>query len=425
MIMKRKLLKQIKNEWRANVWLAAELLVVSVISWYLVDTEYVATSIRNEPKGFDVSHCYRINFEMLNESSPDYVDMGPNTKENRAHRAEIINDHFYKMYNRIENRPEIEAIGMGRNAFHYNSSNNWCHFDIDSIHQNWAVERLVTPGFLRVFRYHGVDGETPEQLAEILERDPQAFFASENMLNQFSDGSSVHDYIGQPVTLGEDFALNLRAVLVTPRYADYVPQNWSYSIVRGASPSEAPYLNEMVVRVKENLDKDFIENFMRDSENMNEGNFYISGVDSFDDIRESFQSGDELHLRNQRIIIIFLAINVFLGVFGTFWFRTQHRIHEIAIRKALGATSIGILRRLISEGLLLLVLITPLALAADFLLVHFELVKYYMFGFTDPVRFAVCALISFGVLALMIVLGILIPALRAMRLSPARALADE
>lgn len=423
--MKKKLLKQIKNEWRTNLWLAAELLVVSVISWYLIDTEYVATNIRNEPKGFDSSHCYLISFDMLNESSPDYVDMGPNTEENRARMEEMIRDHFYKMYDRIESRPEIEAIGMGRNAFHYNNSNNWCHFFIDSIHQNWAVERLVTPGFLRVFRYHGVDGETPEQLAKILERDPQAFFVSENIFNQLSDGSSVHDYIGQPVTLGEGFSMNLRAVLVTPRYSDYSSRDWSYSIVRGASPNDAPYLNEMVVRVKESMDKDFIENLMRDSENMNEGNFYISGVDSFDDIRESYQSGTELQFRNQRIVMIFLAINVFLGVFGTFWFRTQQRVHEIAIRKALGATSVGILRRLISEGVLLLILITPLALFADLLLVHFELVEYYMFGFTDPVRFTVGVLISFGVLALMIVLGILIPALRAMRLSPARALAYE
>lgn len=427
MIMKRKLLKQIFKEWRTNVWLATELLVVSVICWYLVDTEYVTTSVRNEPKGFDTSHCYRIYFDILNENSSEYVDMGPMAEENMGHIVEVLSDQFYKMYDRIENRPEIEAIGMGRNAFHYNGSNNVCNLYIDSIHRNsgWVIERMVTPGFLRVFRYHGVDGETPEKLAEILEREPQAMFVSENMFNMVPDGSSIHDFLGQRATIRDDLSMIVRAVLVTPRYSDYHPAARSYSIVRGASREEVPFMNEMVVRVKDNMDDNFIENFLRDSEEINEGNYFISGVDSFDDIRDSYQSGKEIEQRNQRIIFIFLAINVFLGVFGTFWFRTQQRVHEIAVRKAHGATSIGVLRRLITEGLLLLVLVTPLALVADWILIHFELVKYYMDGFTDPVRFAVCTLISFGMLAVMITLGILIPALRAMRLSPARALAEE
>ncbi len=32
--MTKKLLVQIKNEWRNNLWLALELLVVSVVMWF-------------------------------------------------------------------------------------------------------------------------------------------------------------------------------------------------------------------------------------------------------------------------------------------------------------------------------------------------------------------------------------------------------
>ena len=38
--MTKKLLVQIKNEWRNNLWLALELLVVSVVMWYVVDYLY-------------------------------------------------------------------------------------------------------------------------------------------------------------------------------------------------------------------------------------------------------------------------------------------------------------------------------------------------------------------------------------------------
>lgn len=56
--MNKKLFTQIKNEWRSNLWLVTELLLVSVVLWYIVDYMYVQTSIYNEPRGFDISHCY-------------------------------------------------------------------------------------------------------------------------------------------------------------------------------------------------------------------------------------------------------------------------------------------------------------------------------------------------------------------------------
>lgn len=39
--MFKKLFTQIKNEWRSNLWLALEMLIVSVVLWFLVDYFYV------------------------------------------------------------------------------------------------------------------------------------------------------------------------------------------------------------------------------------------------------------------------------------------------------------------------------------------------------------------------------------------------
>ena len=38
--MQKKLFTQIRNEWRGNLWLALELLVVSVVMWYIIDLLY-------------------------------------------------------------------------------------------------------------------------------------------------------------------------------------------------------------------------------------------------------------------------------------------------------------------------------------------------------------------------------------------------
>ena len=71
--MNKKLFTQIKNEWRSNLWLAIELLLVSVVMWYIVDSLYCTTATYLEPRGFDISHTYHIEMGILNDKSPDYV----------------------------------------------------------------------------------------------------------------------------------------------------------------------------------------------------------------------------------------------------------------------------------------------------------------------------------------------------------------
>lgn len=109
---------------------------------------------------------------------------------------------------------------------------------------------------------------------------------------------------------------------------------------------------------------------------------------------------------------------------GTFWFRTQTRVPEIAIRMANGATRGDIFRRFIGEGELLLLLIMPIAIAIEWTLTFFGYNDYYN-GFFSPGRFAICVLISYALMAFMIFLGTVIPAYRAMKLQPAAALKEE
>lgn len=45
--MNKKLFTQIKNEWRSNLWLVTELLLVSVVLWYIVDYMYVQMYLAN------------------------------------------------------------------------------------------------------------------------------------------------------------------------------------------------------------------------------------------------------------------------------------------------------------------------------------------------------------------------------------------
>ena len=121
----------------------------------------------------------------------------------------------------------------------------------------------------------------------------------------------------------------------------------------------------------------------------------------------------------------FLLLNIFLGLLGTFWFRTHNAVRRIALHKAHGATDRAIFSRLLSEGILLLAIVTPVALLIDYNLAHLELTPGGTVRTLEWDRLLLCAAISFVLIALMIVIGIGIPARKAMKVQPAEALHDE
>lgn len=167
--MNKKLFTQIKNEWHSNLWIATELLLVSVVMWYVVDYIYVQYRVYNEPHGFDISHCYLVSMGGLTDKSPDFI---PNDT--------LIADEIEELVNRIARRPEVEAVSLSQNSYPYNGSNSGIYVRYDTLQSyGYVVRRLVTPDFLRVFRYEGTRGETPEQLAEMLTKEN--FLASDNL----------------------------------------------------------------------------------------------------------------------------------------------------------------------------------------------------------------------------------------------------
>lgn len=416
--MNKKLFTQIKNEWRTNLWLIIELLVVSVVLWYIVDFFYVNISIRTLPRGFNTEHCYRISVEEVNVKSPEYI---PDLNDS------IVAEQMRDMLDRFSHRPEVEAASWSQNSYPYNGSNSgigvYYADDRDTLQNNdYVVRRWVTPDFVRVFRYTGVSGETPEQLADILKEDKVLINNSLFM----SKGVELKDYVGKKFAFNDTvMTTTLGAAINTPRYNDY--QTWGHTVlVNILNHQQLAWCGELCIRVKSDMDHDVIENIMKDAPSQYRiGNLMVTDVVSFDDIRDNFQRLWSNEERNYYAGMGFLLFNIFLGLLGTFWFRTQQRVSEIAIRKVNGATSGDIFKRLIAEGLLLLVVATIPAAIIDVALSWYGFNQWFNDGFMGWVRTPATILITFALMALMIVLGILIPARRAMNIKPAIALKDE
>lgn len=412
--MTKKLLTQIKNEWLSNLWLALELLVVSVVMWYVVDYLYTRAATYLEPRGFNIEHCYLIELGELTPKSPDYT---PNKTRDDTH-ADIT-----ELLERLRRRPEVEAVSLSQNSYPYNGSNSTDLVRYDTLQSpGWTIRRMVTPDFVRVFRYQGTRGETPEQLAEMLERGE--FLASDNLYRKYD--RKLTEFVGKRFQLFGDTTktYQLGAALQNVRYHDYDQARSSYCFLVKQS---FYYVDlELCVRVREGQDNDFITKLKEDSESQFRiGNLFISEIRSFHDIRRNFQQAWTNNIRNYVMGMGFLLLNIFLGLLGTFWFRTQQRRSEIALHKAHGATDRAIFSRLLSEGLLLLAVVTPIALVIDWNLAHMELNSWRNGTTLEWDRLLLCAGISFVLMALMIAIGIGIPARKAMKVQPAEALHDE
>lgn len=418
--MNKKLFTQIRNEWRSNLWLALELLVVSVVMWYIIDLLYCRLATYMEPRGFDTEHCYLITMGVLTDKSPDYTPYSDTHKQT---------DEVRELVERLRRRPEVEAVSLSQNSYPYNGSNGSAEVDYDTLHApRWTIRRIVTPDFVRVFRYQGARGETSEQLAEILERGD--FLASDNLYRKY--GVPMTSLVGK-----KEFYLfgdttqtyRLGAVLQNVRWDDYSQASTSYSMVYNMNLLPDDWINadnELCVRVRADRDQNFMENLKADSEKQFRiGNLYISDIKSFKDIRRSFQQGDTSQMRILVVGMGFLLLNIFLGLLGTFWFRTQQRRGEIALHKAMGATDGAVFGRLISEGIFLLLIVTVPAVIIDIVMAHFELNSWRNGTTLEWSRLAFCVAATFVLIAAMIGVGIGLPARRAMKVQPAEALHDE
>lgn len=414
--MNKKLLKQIVNERRSNAWMLVELLLVSVVLWYVVDYTFVTLATYLEPRGFDITNTYRVEVGLLTEKSPDYIADHP-VEQHHADMRELLD--------RLRRRAGVEAVSISQNSFPYNGSNNGNGLSLDSMERGYTIWRQVTPDFFRVFRYRGANGESPEQLAQLLREG--TFMASNNA---FTPRYKVElkDLVGREFKLGSDTTRTypLAAALADVRYSDFQQACYSRSIVTLLPADQLASGNELCLRTRDGESSTFAETLMKDaSQQYRVGNLFIAKVTSFDRIRRSFQLDETNQMRDYFVGMCFLLVNIFLGLLGTFWFRTQQRRAEMALMMAVGSTKRGVFFRLLSEGLVLLILITPLALIADHQIANAELTPFWYFSSFSIGRFAIGTVITFLLMALMILLGIWFPARQAMKIHPAEALHEE
>jgi len=118
------------------------------------------------------------------------------------------------------------------------------------------------------------------------------------------------------------------------------------------------------------------------------------------------------------LVALFLSA---LGLYSILAFYVLRRVHEIGIRVAMGASGSRVLGLVLKRGMVLVSGGLLLGLAGALFLTRYLQGQLYEIGAADPVTFGAVSLGVLGVAAL----ACLIPAWRAVRLDPVRALQAE
>ncbi len=421
-MMKRKLIMQMRNEWRSNIWMMVELFIVGLVLWLVFTILNGLSALHQEPVGADYNDIYVGDLGFIDKESDTYKPYD----EGHDYRTDLD-----MIIANLKANPYVEIAGVGSNTlpYNYNYSGNYFFTTIDGKTESYSGNRrYMSPEVVKAIRLRGLNGETPDELAAIIERGD--IILGEKEMGDDEERAPLQRWRGKEAFQGNDSSTvyTVGAIINPIRRSDYEPSR-GVVIINGSDS-----WSQMVVRVKEGRGDEFMASLTGDA--LEFGNVYVSNMQSIEDIRENSHRDINVLIRNIYVCAIFVLVTVFLGFLGSFWYRTQQRVPELALRKTNGATDADLFRRFISEGLLLLVIPAILMVPSGMALIGLfnrlngdEGGSFFELNFQGlPIsQWIVWAALAMSIvsLAVMIVAGIWMPARRAMKVEPAIALKDQ
>lgn len=418
------ILTLIWNQRKSNVWIFLELLIVVCILLAIMDSFLVDMYTYKRPLGFDVTNVYQVNFARDNTQASDTID----------YRSE--GEALLQVINNLRQCPEVESACICYCAIPYLWITNWSPLiagtdsvDTDGFYQLYFVE----PSYFDVLK---IQSENKQPLAEAVIQNPGKYVLSYDLAERIYPGEIAIGNTVKQVADDAEYGTKDRVCAVSEplRKTDFEKNEPVYYIVWkterdiidfGVRNSISASGWQCMVRMRSGFQSDDMEHFMqRNSERLHAGSLYISTVSSLSDYRADRLKSRFDNQAKKIALVAFMMANIFFGIVGTFWLRTQSRRAEIGLRAAVGASKTRLRGQLYGEGLLLLLLTLPIAIIYMANMLYLDMPDTDRLAYTGW-RFFTTFGATYMILGLMIYLGIRIPAGKITRMNPADTLHYE
>lgn len=419
--MKRFLIPQMLHEWRSNLWLIIELMIVSGVVCYLSFQLLQLTYSFWEPLGFDKNNVYTLSLRPINPESREFH--GGDDPEG------AIREDTRNMLGRLRANPHVEALAVSKNAYPFTLQymGNMMNIEglADSIQYSGNL-RHASPDIVRVLKLESLSGISPSEMENRM-RNGEIILSYVDIEREDLPIASVYDLVGKKMKFTEDSSFNYKAAAIIP-IITRTSFEWRKSgmILKPIDESTLKVDNsglELILRVKAGQETQFVEQFNSDPSLRRHRNVVLHDLQSLTKRQHSIERAYDIPLRLTISMISFFLIIVFLGLLGSFWYRMQQRTSEIALRKVTGASDGDIFRRMLSEASLLFILAFIPGAGLYFLYIYFTVIK--LWNNFSPTIIIIPIIFTYFIMQIIVLIGVWMPARRAMSIEPAIALKDE
>lgn len=423
-----------KNLWarrQRNGWLFAELVVVSIVTWIILDPVVVLLHDRNLPQGYDADRLCLISLASLTPAASSY-------QAEEDDSAAVVNNYL-RLVQRAKQHAGVEAatplLGF---CFPSSGGSASTGYRADSTEVSiQEVGFLPHTHFFEVYGFGSNEaGITVSQLSS-QEYAPRDIILTANAANALF---GTEDARGRKVDRGDSIYYRVAGVLKNFKmHSACRPLPVLFHPLLAVNAEDVLSDGHILLRLKQG---ESMERFMHEFRSwmvheLRAGNLYARSVQSYDNLITTmeYQEGITNTFRLNIALAVFFLVNLVLGVTGTFWMQTRSRREEVGVMRSFGATPGYIRRVLLGEGAVLTTIAVFLGCFVYFQYAYHEGLYpgagwvsvvdggYWVSTFTP--HFIIISLLVYFLLLFVVSLGISIPAWFLSKVSPTEALRDE
>jgi len=440
----RTTLKNLWNRRRSNLWLFIELILVTVLSWIIIDPVAVSIADTSLPLGYDIDRLVCVNFESLPEDAPGYDNTYDSINENRRAMESVMNklraDADVELACNMRDDTPIGDTSISISSL---STGNPA---TDSVAMR--INEITYPINEHYFETYGIKtlpgSPSPEELSRKNIDFKKETIITESLGEQYWPGENA---LGKRFIrkideeTGDTAWLTVVAVVEGVRWQSMIHTDCAkFSSWDGTLPDEKSESFTVVVRLRDGADKaEYVNRLIASGPtDFRIGNFYLNSAGAYDEL--TFKTEDRSGVHSKRllnyILALFFLINLVLGTVGCFWLQTRKRVEEIGVRRSFGACRGRILGMLVAESV---VLASVSFIIGNFIYLQWALkhgldngahnngmyypIQNWVSSF--PEHFLVVSAIVYAVIIASVIIGTLIPAIKASRVNVTDALRDE
>lgn len=425
-----------KNLWarrRRNGWLFAELVLVSIVTWAILDPVVVLLHDRSIPLGYDADRLCLVTLSSLTSGASGY-------RAEEDDSAAVVNNYL-RLVQRAGQHACVEAatplLGF---CFPNSGGSSNSVYRADSISVAiLEVQFFPHTRFFEVYGFGSNEENIPVSRLSSLDYAPRDVILTANAASALF---GTEDARGRKINCGQD-SIFYRVSGLTKSFkmsSACRPLPVLFSPLLAVNADDVLSEGRILLRLKQG---ESMDRFMHEFRSwmvheLRAGNLYARSVQSYDDliIGMEYLEGVTNTFRLNIALTVFFLVNLVLGVTGTFWMQTRSRREEVGVMRTFGATPGYIRRVLLGEGAVLTTIAVLLGCFAYFQYAFHEglypgegwwmdglSTGYWVSSFTP--HFIVISLLVYLLLLCVVMLGISIPAWALSRIPPTAALRDE